>query len=153
EQVVQAPVVEEPPLALPPPEQGVPALLVEEPPLALPPSGQVVPTPAVEAPLALLPSERLVRRLAPAVRVVKPSNPALVETPASSVEAPPAVPPEPVVPARQVRVLRPTATALNAGITAGETLPSPPTPSAVKATPPSPTEDSIDPVRQPPADR
>src|SRR6185369_6772312 len=42
--------------------------------------------------------------------------------------APPPPPPPPPVPSRQVRVLRPTAAALNAGIRPGERAPAPPPP-------------------------
>src|SRR5262249_58501241 len=79
------------------------------------------------------PPSHVVRRLAPTVRVVKPvpvAEPLPVEpvvaAPAPAVE-PEAVRPEVAAPpSRQVRVLRPTAAALNAGIRPGERAPTPP---------------------------
>ncbi len=77
----------------------------------------------------------VVRKLSPAVRVVKPAPAPVQETapapaaPPAPVEAapPPPAPAEPVAPTgRQVRVLRPTAAALNAGIRPGERAPAPP---------------------------
>ncbi|HJZ81968.1 MAG TPA: translation initiation factor IF-2, partial [Pyrinomonadaceae bacterium] len=83
------------------------------------------------------PPSHVVRRLAPTVRVVKPvpvAEPLPVEpvvaAPAPAVE-PEAVRPEVAAPpSRQVRVLRPTAAALNAGIRPGERAPTPPPPAA-----------------------
>src|SRR5256712_4779423 len=83
---------------------------------------------------------QVVRRLAPAVRAEKPApatptisqpEPAPLQTaaPAATVTSEPAVATrvEPVAaPSRQVRVLRPTAAAINAGIRPGERLPEPP---------------------------
>ena len=82
---------------------------------------------------------RVLRKLPPAVRAEKPeapsaaaapeiSEPEFVEAPAGYEEVPPAparVKPAPP-PAHQVRVLRPTAAALNAGIRHGERAPAPP---------------------------
>jgi translation initiation factor IF-2 len=119
--VVEEPIVEEPAEVAAPSEPAEPEpVIVEETPAAPPPPSQVV------------------RRLAPAVRVVKaePAAPAPpVESPAEiAAPAPPAAeitaPPPPARPeppsGRQVRVLRPTAAALNAGIRPGERAPAPP---------------------------
>jgi translation initiation factor IF-2 len=99
-------------------------------------------------------SARLVKKLTPALRAEKPAEvvfeesavePVIEEVEAAAAAAPevfePAVEPplpvdEPVVvkpalpppPSRQVRVLRPTAAALNAGIRPGERAPAPPPP-------------------------
>ncbi len=83
---------------------------------------------------------QVVRRLAPAVRAEKPAPPAptisqpepappQTAAPAATVTSEPAVATrvEPVAaPSRQVRVLRPTAAAINAGIRPGERMPEPP---------------------------
>jgi len=111
---------------------------VETPEVAAP--AEPVETPFVEAEeaevIAQAPAQ-VVRRLSPAVRAVKP-EPASPPTAEEPVEAPPLEPEtevtaaEPVrsepapPPARQVRVLRPTAAALNAGIRPGERAPAPP---------------------------
>ncbi|HYW70523.1 MAG TPA: translation initiation factor IF-2 [Pyrinomonadaceae bacterium] len=114
--------------AAPPAIEPEPVDLVEEPSVAPPPPQQ----PA-----------QVVRRLAPAVRVVKPEapppptaapapEPPPVQPVAAAPVAEPAPPEPPPVqappppPARQVRVLRPTAAALNAGIRPGERAPAPP---------------------------
>jgi translation initiation factor IF-2 len=60
----------------------------------------------------------------PIEAVTAPTNGVEVKTPAPSMPAPAAPPP----PSRQVRVLRPTAAALNAGIRPGERAPAPPPP-------------------------
>ena len=130
------PIIEEEPAAAdspeiaatPPPDEPEPVIVSEEPEMTPPPQ-----QPA-----------QVVRRLAPAVRVVKPEVPAAT-APAAAHEPPPAatatappmaeptapeqlapVPAPPPPPARQVRVLRPTAAALNAGIRPGERAPAPP---------------------------
>lgn len=125
------PVVEE---AAPPPEEVLEAVAVEEPIEPEP-----VPAEEEEPAMPQIPAQ-VVRRLSPAVRVIKPAPPA-----APAPEAPPEieistapedepVAPEPVraepapPPSRQVRVLRPTAAALNAGIRPGERAPAPPPP-------------------------
>ncbi len=96
---------------------------------------------------------RLVKKLTPAVRAEKPaevaSEPTIEDVPlAEETEAPaevlaepavvaetPAVRTTPVPPSRQVRVLRPTAAALNAGIRPGERAPAPTPPPAPPAAP------------------
>ncbi|HMG73729.1 MAG TPA: translation initiation factor IF-2 [Pyrinomonadaceae bacterium] len=96
------------------------------------------------------PPSRVVRRLSPTMRAEKPAEPEvptitppvieIESVPAlSSAEAIPAAPATvdatPPPPAHQVRVLRPTAAALNAGIRHGERAPAPPpTAAAVAAT-------------------
>ena len=103
---------------------------------------------------------QVVRKLAPAVRVVKPATTAATpasEAPPVEPDAPPPAaelaPPEPVSaevappPARQVRVLRPTAAALNAGIRPGERAPAPPptaTPSTHERTRERPTRGRVE---------
>ena len=86
------------------------------------------------------PPSRVVRKLSPAVRAEKPSAPGLAaavaeieETesegpaPTAEVASPALARPEVApVPSHQVRVLRPTAAALNAGIRPGERAPAPP---------------------------
>ncbi len=128
------PVVEEEPVAPETPEAvATPA----------PPETVAAPEPPVAEEQPAPPAQQVVRRLAPAVRVVKPEAPPSAPEPAptapvQSVEAEPvaaepiaapiapAVPQAPPPPARQVRVLRPTAAALNAGIRPGERAPAPP---------------------------
>lgn len=89
------------------------------------------------------PPSRVVRKLSPAMRAEKPAEPEValptaelidaqsIETPVSLMneEAPATIAPvaaTPAPPSRQVRVLRPTAAALNAGIRHGERAPAPP---------------------------
>src|SRR5713226_5689686 len=74
-----------------------------------------------------------VRKLSPAARAEKPlaaeaapSEHAPVQVAASSTEAGPPASTEPVPPPSRVRVMRPTAAALNAGIRPGERAPAPP---------------------------
>jgi translation initiation factor IF-2 len=136
------PVVEEEPVAAEPEEiSAAPAPIHAEPAAA---DEELVspPEPQQQQPA------QVVRRLAPAVRVVKPeapptapAEPAAVEPVAASPVAPEPAAPEPAPtpalpapPARQVRVLRPTAAALNAGIRLGERAPAPPPqPSTVRS--------------------
>ena len=103
-----------------------PATRVEapsEPEIIEPPVIEVEPTPA-PPPAAAAP--------------VIPEQPVATMEPPPPVAATPAIPtngaevtkPRPVVPSRQVRVLRPTAAALNAGIRPGERAPAPPPPPA-----------------------
>ncbi|HSQ23774.1 MAG TPA: translation initiation factor IF-2 [Pyrinomonadaceae bacterium] len=116
------PVVEEPPL------EEVPEVAAPIEPL------EPEPLPVEETIAAPQPPSQVVRRLAPAVRAPKPVPES--EVPASEPAPAPVVveaaEPEPVrkeaspPPARQVRVLRPTAAALNAGIRPGERAPAPP---------------------------
>jgi translation initiation factor IF-2 len=96
------------------------------------------------------PPSRVVRKLSPALRAEKPAEPEappsapVVIEPESAPDlsnseatpaAPPTVAPVPVPPSHQVRVMRPTAAALNAGIRHGERAPAPPpTAAAVAAT-------------------
>jgi translation initiation factor IF-2 len=124
-------------------EEAAPAE-AEEIAAAAPPPAEPEPMPAqeefVSPPQPVAPAQ-VVRRLAPAVRVVKPEAPpaaapeppvdepmaavpAVVAEPVAAEPAP--APARPAPPARQVRVLRPTAAALNAGIRPGERAPAPP---------------------------
>ena len=117
------PVVEEPPVE-DISEVATPVEAVEAEPASV---EETVPAPQ--------PPAQVVRRLAPAVRVVKPA-PVAEPSPAEPATTPPpsvqAAEPEPArteavpPPSRQVRVLRPTAAALNAGIRPGERAPAPP---------------------------
>ncbi len=120
------PVVEETP------EPVEAAAEVEPPPVEVPqpPAAEIEEEP--EAPQT---PAHVVRKLSPAVRVVKPAPapvqeaaPAPADQPAPVEAAAPApAPVETVTPTgRQVRVLRPTAAALNAGIRPGERAPAPP---------------------------
>ena len=139
---VETPAGVEPEPEIPEPEQSpAPAELPPEIPQAAEPAAPKPITPA-----------RLVKKLTPAVRAEKPAEaaPEIPEEAPISVEIPPA--PEivaaeapalvetaetksvPVIPSRQVRVLRPTAAALNAGIRPGERAPAP----AAPAPPPPP---------------
>ena len=91
---------------------------------------------------------RVVRKLSPAVRAEKPEAPSITAAEAEMAEpesaefleiveaeapVPARVEAKPVAPSRQVRVLRPTAAALNAGIRHGERAPAP----AAAAPPPT----------------
>ena len=129
--------VEVPPVAPPPAaaKQPIPARLVkkltpaaraEAPTLetvAEEPVVEAEPEPIVEAPVFEEP-------VVPIEATAAPSNGVEVRTP-----PPPAPAPPPPPPSRQVRVLRPTAAALNAGIRPGERAPAPPPP------PPPPTRE------------
>ncbi len=124
--------------------------VVEEPPavetaevVAAAPEVEPEPAPVEAPPVELPPTApaQVVRRLAPAARAVKPAPaeapvaeetaPEIiaepeVEIPATLTPAPALA--EPAAPrGRQVRVLRPTAAALNAGIRPGERAPAPDT--------------------------
>jgi len=92
------------------------APVIEEVPSPPPPPAAVeVAPPPVEAPVVEEPVK--------APEVVAPTNGAEVRVP-----TPPPAPVRQPVPSRQVRVLRPTAAALNAGIRPGERAPAPPPP-------------------------
>src|SRR5207253_4868439 len=92
---------------------------------------------APETPPPTVPS-RVVRRLSPAIRAEKPAAPSPVAAPQEMTQTQtpsthsPAEPrsstPARVesIPSRQVRVMRPTAAAINAGIRPGERAPAPP---------------------------
>jgi translation initiation factor IF-2 len=127
------PIVEEEPATVGPEEvAAAPEPVEPEPVVAAAEEEELVAAPQAPA--------QVVRRLAPAVRVVKPEltpppisepvEPAPIVAPppveAEPAEAPPVAPTRAVPPARQVRVLRPTAAALNAGIRPGERAPAPP---------------------------
>src|SRR5689334_5349052 len=86
-----------------------------------PPPAPVEVAPVVEAPVV---EEPMVR----APEVVAPPNGAEVRVITPPPPAPTPAPPPPPPPSRQVRVLRPTAAALNAGIRPGERAPAPPPP-------------------------
>jgi translation initiation factor IF-2 len=132
---VETPAVLEPEPAPPEPEPS-PA------PAELPPEIPQVAEPAAPKPIT---PARLVKKLTPAVRAEKPAetepetiaeeSPISVEVAAepeiviaeapASVEIPETKSAAPAMPSRQVRVLRPTAAALNAGIRPGERAPAP----------------------------
>ena len=98
-----------------------------------PPPAPVEVAPVAEAPVVEEPI------IAP--EVVAPTNGIEVKV------APPPAPAPPPPPSRQVRVLRPTAAALNAGIRPGERAPAPPPP------PPAPSREQPQQPQQRPSDR
>jgi len=118
------PVVEE----APPPE--------EEPVIVAEPIVAEEPAPVPEAEAAKPAPARVVRKLAPAARAEKPvapvaaapsdAQPATVEVGALVDSLPAQAADVAKAPSRQVRVLRPTAAAINAGIRPGERAPAPP---------------------------
>ena len=127
------PVVEEPEAAAEPELDAAPVTAEVAP--APPPVEEETVVSQPQAPA------QVVRRLAPAARAVKPAPaeeptappppPAAAppEEPTSAAQPATASPTETVAPTgRQVRVLRPTAAALNAGIRPGERAPAPPPP-------------------------
>jgi translation initiation factor IF-2 len=104
---------------LSPPPARAEAPVVEEAPPA-PPVVEETPAPVVAAPVEPpVVAEEPVR----APEIVAPTNGAEVVKPVGSVTPPP--------PSRQVRVLRPTAAALNAGIRPGERAPAPTPPPTI----------------------
>ncbi len=118
------PVVEE----APPPE--------EEPVIVAEPIVAEAPAPVPEAETAKPAPARVVRKLAPAARAEKPvapvatapsdAQPATVEAGAPVDSLPAQAADVAKAPSRQVRVLRPTAAAINAGIRPGDRAPAPP---------------------------
>jgi translation initiation factor IF-2 len=130
------PVVEEPP---PAESEEVAAPVKSTEPESVQAEEPAMPRPA--------PPTRMVRKLSPAARAEKPETPSTATEPeisepeftpapetAEDVPHAPARVEAPIPPSRQVRVLRPTAAALNAGIRHGERAPAPP-PTAVQTTP------------------
>ncbi len=122
---------------------------VEAEPLVAAPEPQAEPASTAPAPAKPAAPARLIKKLTPAARAPLPAEPeptvtqetelpaeatgangTPVETVASQV-AMPASQATPVVPSRQVKVLRPTVAALNAGIRPGERAPSPVVPPPV----------------------
>jgi translation initiation factor IF-2 len=108
------------------------------------------PEPAFETEPEIVPATptHVVRKLSPAARAEKPASPEPIASAPEQIPAEAAAPPASIsapgvavtarveaapVPSRQVRVLRPTAAALNAGVRLGERAPEPP-PAAVPAT-------------------
>jgi translation initiation factor IF-2 len=127
------PVIEEAPAA----EEPAEAVAEAEPVQAEPATVEAPETPASPT------VRKVLRKLPPAVRAEAPATPGVAPPPipedhrevaaASSEVASPA--PEPIQPpARQVRVLRPTAAALSAGIRPGERAPAPVVPSPAAPT-------------------
>src|SRR5215211_4959238 len=144
----EAPVIEaEPEVYEPEPVEPTPAAPVEPLPAVVPPAPRQQPptklvkklTPAVRAEAPVIeevvppPAEPLVR-----AEAIAP-EPEMVPEPITVIPAPEVVTPTngaeqkpaPVVPSRQVRVLRPTAAALNAGIRPGERAPVPTPPPTI----------------------
>jgi translation initiation factor IF-2 len=128
--------VEAPPVAPPPAaKQPIPARLVKKlTPAAraeAPAPEAVAEAPVVEAEPEPVIESRVIQEppVAPIEAAATPTNGVEVKTP------PPPAPAPPPPPSRQVRVLRPTAAALNAGIRPGERAPAPPPP------PPAPTRE------------
>ena len=139
------PEIEEPEAVLEAPDEEVPEILEE----TLPDTSTSTPAPARQPTTA-----RLVKKLTPATRAEAPvdviSPPEEIEAEAEPIEeaeevsepiaAPPATAPAVIraeapapVPTRQIRVLRPTAAALNAGIRPGERAPAPAPPPVAAA--------------------
>jgi translation initiation factor IF-2 len=146
--------------ALPTPEAPVaepePEIQEPEPVVAAPAEPVEAPAPVTPPPAAPSPA-RLIKKLTPAARAEAPAkeiSEATVAPPEPRLETPPVVHHEPVAaietsapsngveikthapqppppPSRQVRVLRPTAAALNAGIRPGERAPAPTPPPIV----------------------
>jgi translation initiation factor IF-2 len=117
------------PAVSPAAKQPIPARLVKKltpATRAEAPAPEVVETPVVEPPPAAAepPVVQEPVAAAPIEATAAPTNGVEVKAPASQPPAPPVPPP----PSRQVRVLRPTAAALNAGIRPGERAPAPPPP-------------------------
>ena len=148
--------------ALPTPEAPVaePESEIHEPEPVVAAPAEPVEAPALVTPLPAAPSPaRLIKKLTPAARAEAPAkevSEATVAPPEPRLETPPVVHHEPVAaietsapsngveikthapqppppPSRQVRVLRPTAAALNAGIRPGERAPAPTPPPVVPA--------------------
>ena len=148
--VAEATVVEETDAPAPPPP---PEVTVEPPPAARPVMAEPPParpasvrqvkilTPATRAERPMAVAEATAPAPQPAMEEVQPPAPASAELPSTPeavasapveeiIEAPPqSAPPanvtQPPAPSRQVRVLRPTAAALNAGVRIGERAPAP----------------------------
>ncbi|HEU4435092.1 MAG TPA: translation initiation factor IF-2 N-terminal domain-containing protein, partial [Pyrinomonadaceae bacterium] len=121
-----------------PPKPAPPTKLVKR---LTPAARAEAPAPQVVEPPPIVESEPVAAETVAAPEAVAP----VVETPVTPAAptngapggvAAPEVKPTPVVPSRQVRVLRPTAAALNAGIRPGERAPAP-TPPPPPATPPA----------------
>src|ERR1044072_7846484 len=124
-----APVAAEPvetpvaPAAAPPAKPPVTRLVKKLAPAAraeAPVIEEVAPPPVVEPPFFEEPP--LVEEVIITPEVLAPTNGVEVKAPPAPVSPPPPAPPPP---SRQVRVLRPTAAALNAGIRPGERAPAP----------------------------
>jgi translation initiation factor IF-2 len=122
EQPVETPVSTPPPVRQPMPARLVkklsPAVRAEAPTEVASEEPPAIDEPA-ELPVAAPPMAAQEPQIAPVEAQAPPSNGAEIRMPAP-------VPPPP--PSRQVRVLRPTAAALNAGIRPGERAPAPPPP-------------------------
>ena len=152
----EAPVMEAAELA----EVHEPEPMAPPPPVAAEPVEAPAMTPPPAAAPVKQPVTRLVKKMAPATRAEAPApveevaEPPVIETTPAAVEPPvvepvitvpevvtptngvevKATPPPPAPappPSRQVRVLRPTAAALNAGIRPGERAPAPPPPPTI----------------------
>jgi translation initiation factor IF-2 len=113
--------------------EEAPTAETEEPAIAAQPEIAEEPPPAAEPEPSKTGPKRVVRKLAPAARAEKPAAAVPSAEPGESPLTSPAEPPSPGVQAeavkvlsRQVRVMRPTAAAINAGIRHGERAPAPP---------------------------
>ena len=143
-------------------DEAAPSQEPEAAPEATPAAAEVAPAPEAAPETAKPAAARLVKKLAPAARAEKPS-PAATATAAVEAEEPAAVPVEAQqeiveasavvaeeaahvteasapaatpAPARQVKILRPTTAALNAGIRHGDRAPDVPAPPPTPAQPP-----------------
>ena len=145
-----------------PAETEAPALTFDEVPAEVFEEAAAPSAPAASSAPAKPTTARLVKKLTPAVRAEQPTaTPGEVFEDEPTVSAPPEIVPDEVaqpleepaatatarapeshvsraIPSRQVRVMRPTAAALDAGIRPGERLPAPPAPTP--AAPPTPRE-------------
>ena len=117
-----------PPVASPAAKQPIPARLVKKltpAARAEAPAPEVIEEPVVEIVATPEPPPMAPEAVAPVEATAPPSNGVEVKPPQPAAPVAPAPPPPP---SRQVRVLRPTAAALNAGIRPGERAPAPPPP-------------------------
>ena len=136
---VEAPAVA-PPAVSPAVKQPIPARLVKK---LTPAARAEAPAPEVfEAPVVAvepIPEPPVVQETVAHVEPTPaPTNGIEMKAPQPAPVAAPTPPPPPPPPSRQVRVLRPTAAALNAGIRPGERAPAPPPP------PPPPARERVD---------
>jgi translation initiation factor IF-2 len=131
---VEAPPVTAP-AASPAARQPIPARLIKKLTPAVraeAPAPDMVEAPVVEIELPTEPPDVVQETVAPIEATVAPTNGVEARPPQPAPASPAAAPPPP---SRQVRVLRPTAAALNAGIRPGERAPAPPPPPPAPSAP------------------
>ncbi len=135
---IEAPPVA-PPATAPPAKQPIPARLVKKltpATRAEAPVAEVIEAPVIAAEPTPEAPAVVQETAAPIEATAAPTNGVELKPLQPAPVAPPPVAPPP--PSRQVRVLRPTAAALNAGIRPGERAPAPPPP------PPPPAKERVD---------